>query len=421
MRCRSAARTERPEGIGPGTVLTALLTVTAFAVPVVPAAAAATAATSRTGTVVAAPNTIARAGTDSASEESNGADPAKSGHWIPSWTEEFSGTGMTPDCGAYGGVHDEGTNAWSPEQVSVEADRLHLGIVRQENRGKPFTSGGVGCWGRAQTYGRFEIRAKAPRGQGLNSYLGLWPEDGSDSDWTGIELFAPDTEIAYVTNGWGHDADRVGVPGRYTDTFHTYVIEWAPELTKVTQDGRTLYRSSRSYTGSRWLGLVIGTEDGPTGPPAASAHVPADFQIDRVSVWSYTGFPTEDASSARALSVASAVSRDTLRGEPTTQALAPVVASDPTVTVTPDQDGASGESLDELPPSVAAYTTADPSGDGTAVNLSFSTTDWGGVPWLIAALAAVVAVGTFRCSPYLARFAVRRGERSRRDTQHTHG
>jgi len=432
MRGRSAARTERSGGIGSGTVLTALLTVAAFAVPAVPASAA---TGPRTGG--AAPfDTLVRSGVEGelddattggdpiVGEDPTGTDPGTSGRWTPSWTEEFSGTGMTSGCGSYGGGNDDGANAWSPDQVTVSGDRLHLGLVRRENRGNPLTSGGVGCWGRAQTYGRFEIRARVPRGKGLNSQIVLWPENGGAADRTGIELLARGTETAYITNGWGAGAERTSVPGRYSDTFHTYVIEWTPQYTRIVQDGKVLFRSERSYTGSRWLGLVVSSGDRRTGLPGPATPLPADFQIDRISVWHCAGSRSGDVAPARALSLASAVSRDALRSEPAARDVASVTTPDPTASTASGgtgTDGTSDEVLDDLAPSIAAYTAQDLSGDDTEVNLTFRTTDWGGLPWLIAVLAAVVAVGTFRCSPYLARLTVRRGGRSRRGTQQTHG
>lgn len=221
-----------------------------------------------------------------ASADIDGAVAASS--WQTSRTEEFTQGSLPRGCGTYGGPYAGGKSYWTPDDVKLSGGLLHLKLQQRNVRGFRWTSGGVGCWGWAQRYGRYEVRAKVPAGRGIDSYLTLWPSKGSDGS-TGVELLAPGPETAYVTNGFGGGTDTARIPGRYSDGFHTYVIEWAPSLTRISVDDRVIYSTDKSYDGSRWLGMVVSNGDALTGVPDATTTLPAEFQIDYVKVSSFTG------------------------------------------------------------------------------------------------------------------------------------
>jgi beta-glucanase (GH16 family) len=217
---------------------------------------------------------------------------AKTGSsWKTVRTEEFSGSKLPDGCGQYSGKYTAGKSAWSSKDATVSGGLLNLKIEKKTTSGEPYTTGGVGCWGWAQKYGRYEIRAKVPAGKGIDSYLTLWPSKGGEGAWTGVELLAPGPETAYVTNGYGTKSEGARVTGDYSDAFHTYVIEWAPKSLRMTVDGKEIFYSTRSYTGSRWFAMVTSNGDALTGVPDASTKLPATFQIDSVKVSSYTGVP----------------------------------------------------------------------------------------------------------------------------------
>lgn len=211
--------------------------------------------------------------------------------WKVERTEEFTGNDLPDGCGAYSGRYTGGQSAWSSREVDLDDGLLTLGLVKKKTSGQPWTSGGVGCWGWAQKYGRYEIRARIPAGKGIDSNIALWPSKGDDTAWTGLELLAPGPETAFVTNGNGKESEGARVSGEYSDKFHTYVIEWAPKHIRILVDDKEIYFSDRSYTRPRWFGLVVSNGDPLTGVPDAKTKLPAEFQIDRVRVSSYTGVP----------------------------------------------------------------------------------------------------------------------------------
>ena len=261
-----------------------------------------------------------------------GVQPASAASsWKTVRTEEFSGRSLPDGCGQYTGKYPGGASVWKKDDVEVAGGLLTLKLQRRKASGREYTSGGVGCWGWAQKYGRYEVRAKVPAGKGIDSYLTLWPDKGADGAWTGIELLAPGSETAYVTNGYGAKAETARVSGAYTDRFHTFVIEWAPHHLRMLVDGDEIFYSTRAYKGSRWFGLVVSNGDALTGVPDATTQLPAAFQIDRVKVSSYTGVPPKAhaATSPRGTGVPTPMPTESPTKAPVPATTAPVTALRP--------------------------------------------------------------------------------------------
>jgi beta-glucanase (GH16 family) len=292
------------------------------------------------------------------------ASTKKGASWKTERIEKFSGSSLPDGCGPYSGKYVGGSSAWSSKDVDVSGGLLKLRLEKKKSAGQPYRSGGVGCWGWAQKYGRYEVRAKVPRGKGIDSYLTLWPKKAGDGAWTGVELLAPGPETAYVTNGYGTKSESARVTGQYSGRFHDYVIEWAPKHIRFTVDGKEIYYSTRSYKGSRWFGMVVSNGDALTGVPDASTTLPVQFQIDRVKVSSYTGIPPK----ARPATQTPSQSR---------------AAGGPTVVSTIQPDAA-----DKLPAATTSASDVQPTSASPALA--------GGVwPWLLGgSLIAACAVAT---------------------------
>jgi beta-glucanase (GH16 family) len=275
------------------------------------------------GLPVAVPVTVPGTGVTAATGRAEAASS-----WDTRRTEEFAKDGLPKGCDTYGGPYQGGKSYWNKDGVRIADGLLRLRLLRKTGApGYPFTSGGVGCWNSAQTFGRFEVRAKVPVGKGIDSYITLMPSKGGQQSWTGIELLAPGPESAYITNGYGTGIETARVPGTYSDGFHTYVIEWAPKLVQISVDNAVVFSSTKSYPGKRWLGLVVSNGDALTGVPDASTKLPAEFEIDYLKTSAFTGVaPVARATTApvsRSRPVASASPAPTgtgLKAPPTTPA-----------------------------------------------------------------------------------------------------
>jgi beta-glucanase (GH16 family) len=219
------------------------------------------------------------------------AKPAKGSSWKTMRTEEFTGSALPSGCTAYTSKYTAGSNAWTSKEVDVSDGLLKLKLEKRKTSGKPYTSGGMACLGWAQKYGRYEVRAKVPVGKGIDSTIALWPSNPKQGAWTGLEVLAPGPDTAYVTNGYSTKFERDKVDGDYSGAFHDYVIEWSPKQVRMTVDGKQVFYSTHSFSGSRWFAIVMSNGDQLTGVPDASTTLPARFQIDSVKVSSYTGVP----------------------------------------------------------------------------------------------------------------------------------
>ena len=214
--------------------------------------------------------------------------------WDVKRTDEFSGDSLPKGCTSYGGPYEGGKSYWTKDGVRLAGGLLRLRLLKKARAaGYPYTSGGVGCWDLAQQYGRYEVRAKIPRGKGIDSYITLMPiKSGQTEGWTGVELLDPGPGgTAYITNGFGTGTETARFPGTYSDAFHTYGIEWAPNLTRVSDDDAVIFSSTKSFKGKRWLGMIVSNGDALTGVPDATTKLPAEFQIDYVKTATFTGVP----------------------------------------------------------------------------------------------------------------------------------
>jgi beta-glucanase (GH16 family) len=163
------------------------------------------------------------------------------------WSDEFNGDGM-PDTSKW--RYDVGGTGWGNNeleyytQARAENARITNGMLvieaRKENfGGRNYTSARLLTKGKAQwTYGKFEVRAKIPRGRGTWPAIWMlsatdplkWPEDGE------LDIME---EVGYMPNiiyGTAHNKLYNGANGKQKggnkfisdaqDAFHVYSIEW---------------------------------------------------------------------------------------------------------------------------------------------------------------------------------------------------
>jgi beta-glucanase (GH16 family) len=210
--------------------------------------------------------------------------------WRPLFATDFSGTDLPAECQPYegpqGGV---AASYYRPDEVAVADGLLHLTMRRRDSGGRPFSAGGIGCRAVAQTFGRYEFRAKVPAGAGIDSFVTLWPtENGRDKDATLVEILArPGAEKAYLTNQYGSGSSQVTAAGSYSDDFHTYTIEWSPSSFRVLIDGVARMTDAHVSTREKWIGFAMSSGDRLAGRPDATTRFPADFAVDWLRVYAY--------------------------------------------------------------------------------------------------------------------------------------
>ncbi|MEV6913011.1 family 16 glycosylhydrolase [Amycolatopsis sp. NPDC051071] len=117
----------------------------------------------------------------------------------------------------------------------------------------------------SQTYGRYEARMKLPRGQGmwpafwmLGTDIGSvgWPNSGEIDIMENVG-FEPNTVHGTIHGPGYSGAGGIGAGyngPNFSDDFHTYAVEWAPNQIKWFVDGN-LYqtRTPADLNGNRWV------------------------------------------------------------------------------------------------------------------------------------------------------------------------
>lgn len=192
------------------------------------------------------------------------------------WGDEFSTDGL-PDPSKWS--YDVGGHGWGNNELQyytenrLENARVEGGVLVIEAIKEPFgrtnqytsarlVSRQKGDW----LYGRFEIRAKLPRGRGTWPAIWMLPTDWVYGGW-------PDSGEIDIMEHVGYDMQRVhgtvhtkdynhsigtqvgsSVVASNVDTeFHTYSMEWRPNRIDIFMDGQQYFTFANEGEGfSKW-------------------------------------------------------------------------------------------------------------------------------------------------------------------------
>jgi beta-glucanase (GH16 family) len=169
-------------------------------------------------------------------------------------------------------------------------------IVRAQNRpmgGRSYTSGQASTRFDFQ-YGRVEIRAKMPKGQGFWPALWMLPSDGSTSGWLPeIDIYESiNNEGRYFGNHHfptGSGQSQLGPIPVNTDTtaWHVYGFDWTPDSLTWTLDGQPVVSTTNVAASNQhrmFLLITFALGGSWPGPPDGSTPWPSEMQIDYVKV-----------------------------------------------------------------------------------------------------------------------------------------
>ncbi|MCM2678375.1 glycoside hydrolase family 16 protein [Echinimonas agarilytica] len=195
------------------------------------------------------------ANTDSNFESVDTSAPPVS--WQMIWNDEFEGTAIDSrkwehevNCSG-GGNNEKQCYTDSPENSFISDGMLHIVAHKaEEGATLPYTSARLrtkykGDW----TYGRFEMRAKLPSGQGswpafwmlpTDEVYGGWPKSGEIDIVEAVNLKVEDDDgvaeaFVHGTLHYGKESPNNSNSGRAyalpdgvnpADDFHTYAVEW---------------------------------------------------------------------------------------------------------------------------------------------------------------------------------------------------
>ena len=214
----------------------------------------------------------------------------------------------------WGHVRDRQLQAYSPDAVSVSGGQLHIVARRTEageaaawydGRNREYISGIVSTFGLfSQTYGRFEIRFRAPAGRGLRPGFLLLPVPmGTLPQIHVFEATSETTSAAkfekagvtswksFFANRWGTEqtersfGDSFTVPD-LSNGFHTVAVEWEPDRIVWFVDGKKTFESVDGIPRQPMYLLIDLAAGGRLArSPDVSTVLPACFDIDYVRVY----------------------------------------------------------------------------------------------------------------------------------------
>ena len=238
------------------------------------------------------------------------------GTWSCTFDDEFSGSSLDSSKWEVLTDHLWGNACYvnSPENIFVGGGNLTLRATKSSSTvscsglSNNYATGAAQTMGKfSQKYGRFEMRAKLPAGQGMWPAFWLLPQDSPYGGWpvSGeidvMEALGHQPSIAHATLHWGDSGGNdtgegfeCAVSPNYSDDYHTYTLEWAENSMAIYFDG-TLCHDFTSWSSPLGfpkpfdqpfymiVNLSVGGEW--PGEPDGSTTFPGDFVIDYVRAW----------------------------------------------------------------------------------------------------------------------------------------
>lgn len=232
----------------------------------------------------------------------------------PVWEDDFS-SGSTPDASKW--TFETGGSGWGNNELqyytagpnsTIAGGIMTITAKKESFSGREYTSSrmitkGKGDW----LYGRFEVRAKLPKGRGTwpaiwmlsseNSY-GTWPSSGEIDIMEHVGYDLDNVHCSVHTSAYNHTRGTQKTASKVvagsTNDFHIYRIDWTPYAVRGYIDGVQYFEFVNGNTGfTTWpfdkkfhiiMNVAVGGDWG--GVQGVDNTVfPAAMQVDYVKVY----------------------------------------------------------------------------------------------------------------------------------------
>ncbi|GAB3582548.1 glycoside hydrolase family 16 protein [Hymenobacter daeguensis] len=231
------------------------------------------------------------------------------------WSDEFNGGALDQSKWAY----ETGGGGWgnneleyytnSPDNAFVTGGNLVIQANRQVMVNRNYTSARLITKGKQSfQFGRIDVRAKLPQGQGIWPAIWMLGSDIDTNNWPVcgeidmMELRGQQPNKFLTTMHYGTGAndhrykgspDQVLANGNFSDAFHTFSLVRSKDQMRFFLDG-TLYYTFTSSDASPYpfnnpffmiLNVAVGGDF--LGNPDASTVFPQQMQVDYVKFFQY--------------------------------------------------------------------------------------------------------------------------------------
>ena len=152
-----------------------------------------------------------------------------------------------------------------PENARVENGRLVIEARKEDHRGYAYTSASLNTQGKFEfTYGRVEVRAKLPSGNGTWPAIWMlgtnrtqvgWPACGEIDIMEHVGFDPPRIHGSVHTAAYNHTIGTQKTAsitaGDPSSDFHVYAMEWHADRIEVSMDGQVYFTFRNEHTGTR--------------------------------------------------------------------------------------------------------------------------------------------------------------------------
>eukprot|EP01121_Diplochlamys_sp_Union-15-3_P014334 TRINITY_DN4554_c0_g1_i1.p1 TRINITY_DN4554_c0_g1~~TRINITY_DN4554_c0_g1_i1.p1 ORF type:complete len:255 (-),score=34.03 TRINITY_DN4554_c0_g1_i1:16-780(-) len=226
--------------------------------------------------------------------------------WVLIWSDDFDGTKLDTTKWSTLDQNSPRNNEleyYTSEDVYVENSNLVLRSQKRPYKGAQYTSGLVNSTGKfSHTYGRWEVRAKLPYGDGLWPAHWLLPENSCwpvNGEIDIMENLGQDVHSIYGHVHVGERCDQEISQGAayvktnidFSQDYHIYEVEWTSTYIKFFVDGVN-YVTATNEGGkypipSKPMYWILNTAIGGSWPkpPDSTTKWPQYHYIDYVKVW----------------------------------------------------------------------------------------------------------------------------------------
>ncbi|HEV7783184.1 MAG TPA: family 16 glycosylhydrolase [Chitinophagaceae bacterium] len=244
--------------------------------------------------------------------------PATYPGYALAWADEFNGTTLSmSDWSFENGDGCPGICGWGnneleyytgrPENLFFQDGKMIIEARKENYSGKNYTSSKILTRGKKTfKFGRFDIRAKLPKGKGIwpafwllpqNNVFGGWPKSG-EIDLMEMIGHEPNRSYGTLHFGPGPGSTQLGrnytLPsGIFNDEFHVFSLEWKQDQIKWFIDGNIFSTYTNADFGSNnypfnedfffIVNLAVGG-NWPGGPDAAT-YFPQWLIVDYIRVY----------------------------------------------------------------------------------------------------------------------------------------
>jgi beta-glucanase (GH16 family) len=217
--------------------------------------------------------------------------------WKLSFSDEFNGNSLNLSTWSYETgrwPYNAELETYQLSAMTVQNGQLTINATRNTAFNPPYVSGRINTrTSFLQQYGRFEMRARLPKGKGMWPAFWLLPQSTWPPEIDIMEMLGHAPSTVYFTNHWGVYPGVSNQTQSYTgpDTsagFHTYACEWYPGRIDFFFDG--IRRASNLNVGvpDVPMYIILNLAVGGTWPgnPDATTVFPQQMVVDWVRAYS---------------------------------------------------------------------------------------------------------------------------------------